>query len=151
MNQFFTSCFTGNLKTFAQSYQLKKQIEICDENGIINNFYEEDNKGWNALMFCVYNNKKKRMNRNRYAMLEVLLEDNYLKPGFAEFINKQDKNGLSVLMMASTETNKYGLMAVELLLKYGAKKELKDKNKWTALLVAGSNGNIEIVKLLNAQ
>ena len=99
-------------------------------------------------MFCVYNNRTKRMDVNRYTILKLLLEENCSKPGFKEFLNKQDRNGLTTLMMASTETTKWGAMTVDLLLNYGAEKTIKDKNKWTALMVAGSCGNIEIVKSL---
>ncbi len=136
MNQFFESCFHGDLELFAEIYNDQED------------FFECDKKGWNALMFCAYNNRTKRMNGNRYTILKLLLEENCSKPGFKEFLNKQDKNGLTTLMMASTETTTWGVMAVDLLLKYGADKTIKDKNKWTALMVAGSCGNIEIIKSL---
>lgn len=135
MEPIFKACIEGDLDMFNKNN---------------NNIWIEDKKGWNLLMYCCFSNKKIKININRLAILNVLLEEASKDPNFSNFINKQDRNGLTALIMASMDDTCYGSAAVELLLKFRANKNIRDKNGWTALLAAGYSGNIRNVKLLNS-
>lgn len=52
------------------------------------------------------------------------------------------------LMLASTKTGENALLSIKVLLKYGAKLQLQNKDGWTALHIAVKHGDLHIVKTL---